>query len=77
VYGYNWWVNGKLPSGQLRYPGAPPRTFVASGHNNNRLWVIPEWGLVIVRLGQDQGDRRLRPEGENAFFKQLATSLRD
>jgi CubicO group peptidase (beta-lactamase class C family) len=85
VYGYNWWVNGKLPRDtvgglrgcQLRYPDAPPRTFVASGHNNNRLWVVPEWGLVIVRLGQDQGDRRLRPEGENAFFKQIAASIRD
>jgi CubicO group peptidase (beta-lactamase class C family) len=77
VYGYNWWVNGKKPDGRLRLPDAPPRTFSAIGHNNNRLWVVPEWGMVIVRLGMDQADRRLVADGENEFLKQIGAAIRD
>jgi CubicO group peptidase (beta-lactamase class C family) len=77
VYGYNWWVNGTQPDGRLRWPDAPPRTFAANGHNNNRLWVIPEWGIVIVRLGLDQSDRRLTTAGENEFLRLVGSSLRD
>jgi CubicO group peptidase (beta-lactamase class C family) len=77
AYGYNWWVNGKLPDGRLRLPDAPPQTFSANGHNNNRLWVIPEWQIVIVRLGQDQSDRRLRADGENAFLKLVGEAIVD
>ena len=76
VYGYNWWVNGKKPDGKLRWPDAPPRTFAANGHNNNRVWVIPEWEMVIVRLGLDQADRRLTAEGENEFFKKLTEAVK-
>jgi CubicO group peptidase (beta-lactamase class C family) len=77
VYGFNWWVNGKGPGGRLRLPDAPPRTFSANGHNNNRLWVVPEWGLVVVRLGLDQADRRLTADAENEFLKRLGAALRD
>jgi CubicO group peptidase (beta-lactamase class C family) len=77
AYGYNWWVNGKLPGGSLRLPDAPPQTFSANGHNNNRLWVIPEWQMVIVRLGQDQADRRLKADGENEFLKLVGAAIQD
>jgi CubicO group peptidase (beta-lactamase class C family) len=53
VYGFNWWVNGVKPDGQRKLPGAPQGTFWASGHNNNKCFVIPEWDMVIVRLGLD------------------------
>ncbi len=53
VYGYNWWVNGLQPDGQRRWPEAPLGTFCATGLNNNRMFVIAEWGVVIVRLGLD------------------------
>lgn len=53
VYGCNWWVNGVQPDGHRRWPGAPVGTFAATGFNNNRLFVIPEWRMVIVRLGLD------------------------
>ena len=45
--------------GTLELPGAPVGTFWASGHNNNKCFVIPEWDMVIVRLGLDgsAGDR--------------------
>jgi CubicO group peptidase (beta-lactamase class C family) len=77
VYGFNWWVNGKKPNCRLRLPDAPPRTFVAAGHNNNRLWVVPEWGMVVVRLGQDQADRKLTDDGENEFLKRLSAAIRE
>lgn len=53
VYGFNWWVNAKLASGQRKLPGAPPGTFWAAGFNNNKCFVIPEWKMVVVRLGLD------------------------
>jgi hypothetical protein len=69
--------DGRLSETQLRWPAAPPRTFAAVGHNNNRLWVVPEWQMVIVRLGLDQADRRLTADGENLFFNRLAAAVRD
>lgn len=53
VYGFNWWRNGLKPDGTRKFPGAPDRMFWASGHNNNKCFVIPEWDMVIVRLGLD------------------------
>lgn len=52
-YGFNWWVNGVRADGTRKWPGAPPRTHAALGHNNNACFVIPEWDMVIVRLGLD------------------------
>lgn len=52
-YGFNWWVNGIKPDGKRKFPGAPPNTYCGAGHNNNRCFVIPEWNMVIVRLGLD------------------------
>jgi CubicO group peptidase (beta-lactamase class C family) len=52
-YGFNWWVNGLKPDGQRKFPGAPPGTYCGAGHNNNYCFVIPEWNIVIVRLGLD------------------------
>jgi CubicO group peptidase (beta-lactamase class C family) len=54
VYGFNWWTNGVRSNGQPLWPGVPSSAFAASGWNNNRLFVIPDWDMVVVRLGQDQ-----------------------
>ncbi|MBD3241381.1 MAG: serine hydrolase [Chitinivibrionales bacterium] len=51
VYGLSWWVNGVGPDGLRRWPHAPSGTFCAAGFNNNRCFVVPEWRMVIVRLG--------------------------
>ncbi len=40
--------------GQPLWPGVPSSAFGAAGWNNNRLFVIPDWDMVVVRLGQDQ-----------------------
>ncbi|MFN7130658.1 MAG: serine hydrolase domain-containing protein, partial [Myxococcales bacterium] len=50
VYGFNWWTNGLKPDGKRKWPGVPAGTFSASGHNNNDMFVIPEWKVVVVRL---------------------------
>jgi CubicO group peptidase (beta-lactamase class C family) len=53
VYGFNWWVNGIQADGRRKWPGAPAGTFAGAGFNNNRCFVIPEWDMVVVRLGLD------------------------
>ena len=53
VYGFNWWVNGTGANGKQKWPGAPADTFAAMGFNNNKCFVVPSWGMVIVRLGTD------------------------
>lgn len=53
VYGFNWWCNGVMPDDSRKFPDAPPGTFWASGHDNNKCFVIPDWDMVIVRLGLD------------------------
>jgi CubicO group peptidase (beta-lactamase class C family) len=53
VYGFNWWRNDLKPNGARKFPGAPDGMFWASGYNNNKCFVIPEWSMVIVRLGLD------------------------
>ena len=73
VYGYGWWVNG---TDRRLYPDAPPGTFKASGFNNNRLWVVPAWRMVIVRLGLDQAERRLATAAENEFLRRVGEARR-
>lgn len=52
-YGYNWWMNGIKADGTRKFPHAPRGLFMALGANNNKCIVIPEWSMVIVRLGTD------------------------
>jgi hypothetical protein len=52
-YGFNWWINGVKANGQRKFPDAPPDTYCGAGFNNNRCFVIPEWNMVVVRLGLD------------------------
>lgn len=52
-YGFNWWVNGTLSDGTMKLPGAPEGVYFASGLNNNKCMIIPQWNMVIVRMGED------------------------
>lgn len=72
VYGFNWWRNGVTPDGRRKLPGAPPGTFWASGHNNNKCFIIPEWDMVIVRLGLDG---RAKDEVWDAFLAKVGEAL--
>jgi CubicO group peptidase (beta-lactamase class C family) len=75
AYGYNWWVNGVKPDGTRLWPGAPPGAFCAAGHNNNRLFVIPEWRMVITRMGLDQPDRKIEDRDWSEFLRRVGESL--
>lgn len=72
VYGFNWWRNGVKPGGARQFPGAPEGMFWAAGHNNNRCFVIPEWDMVIVRLGLDG---KAREEVWDNFFVGIRSSI--
>lgn len=74
-YGFNWWCNGTGSGGQRKWPSAPARTFAALGHNNNRLYVIPEWDMVVVRLGLDQGDKTMGDDVYDKFFSLAARAI--
>ena len=76
-YGFNWWTNGVGPDGRRRWPDAPPTTFAASGHNNNKLFVIPGWKLVVVRLGLDEADGKIPDAVWSRFLAMLGDSRTD
>ena len=54
MHGYHWWLNGIRPNGEHCFPDAPNSTFFTVGTGHNMLFVIPEWQMVIVRLGCDR-----------------------
>ncbi|PJJ58635.1 serine hydrolase [Hymenobacter chitinivorans] len=60
-YGYLWWLNGQssymLPQSQLTFSGplvptAPADMLAALGKNDQKIYVVPSLGLVVVRQGQ-------------------------
>ncbi len=77
VYGYNWWVNGVRPNGKRKWPDAPAGTYSASGYNNNDMFVIPEWNMVIVRLGLDQTDSAISDTTYSTFIQKLGQAFTD
>jgi CubicO group peptidase (beta-lactamase class C family) len=59
-YGYLWWLNGKAsyltPSSQIVTSGAlipngPDDMICALGKNDQKIYVIPSTGMVVVRMG--------------------------
>lgn len=73
VYGFNWWCNGLKPDSTRKFAAAPEGMFWASGHNNNKCFVIPEWDMVIVRLGLDG---KAKDEVWNGFLAKVGESLK-
>ncbi len=74
AYGYLWWLNGKashlLPNSQDNLPGfllpnAPAGTIAAAGKNGQLINVVPEQGLVMVRMGDDPEDGAAVPVAYN------------
>jgi CubicO group peptidase (beta-lactamase class C family) len=76
VYGYNWWANGIKPDGRRRWPGAPHGAYAASGYNNNDMFVIPEWNMVIVRLGLDQRDSKITAAVYSTFLEKVGEAIK-
>ncbi|MCP4258406.1 MAG: serine hydrolase [Planctomycetes bacterium] len=77
VYGYNWWINSIKHDGKRKWPGAPAGTYSASGYNNNDMFVIPEWDMVIVRLGLDENEFKITDEIYGTFIKKIGQAIMD
>jgi CubicO group peptidase (beta-lactamase class C family) len=75
VYGFSWWVNGITSEEERFMPHTPPRTYFASGLNNNLLFVVPEWNLVFVRMGVDGNPPEGKPVVYDRFFAKLARAI--
>lgn len=75
-YGFNWWCNGTSKDGKRKWPGATEGTYAASGYNNNDMFVIPEWQMVIVRLGLDQRDDPISDSEYGTFLKMVGEAIR-
>ncbi|MHC4560921.1 MAG: serine hydrolase domain-containing protein [Planctomycetota bacterium] len=77
VYGYNWWINNIKPDGKRKWPGAPTGTYAASGYNNNDMFVIPEWNMILIRLGLDENDFKITDTIYGTFIKKLGQAIMD
>ena len=82
-YGYLWWLNGKdsyrVPGSQVEFPGflipnAPADTYAGLGKNDQKLYIVPEQELVVVRLGEDAGEDQAGP---SSFDNELWGILKD
>jgi CubicO group peptidase (beta-lactamase class C family) len=75
-FGLYWWTNDVMPTGKRPWPAAPPKAYTAHGHGCNFCFIIPEWNMVLVRLGTVPIAKT--PRGDvlwNAFFTRLAEAL--
>jgi len=52
-YGFYWW----LPPGFQNYDqyDIPDSTYIAVGANGQRMYIVPEYNLVVLRMGQGTG----------------------
>jgi CubicO group peptidase (beta-lactamase class C family) len=60
AYGYLWWLNGQenfmLPGFNFTFPGqlvnsAPENMYAALGKNDQKIYVVPNENLVVIRVG--------------------------
>ena len=73
-YGYNWWTNGVNPNSKKRIiEHAPEGLFYASGLCDNKCFVIPEWEMVVVRMGTC--NKRIEMSQYSEFFKLLGDAI--
>ena len=81
-YGYLWWLNGqsshKLPgTQQTTFPGplvpaAPADMIAALGKDDQKIYVVPSLGLVVVRQGSSAGARSM---ALSSFDNELWTKI--
>lgn len=82
-YGYLWWLNGKnsyrIPGSQAQFPGqlipnAPASLYAGLGKNDQKLYIVPDQGLVVVRMGNDSGEALAGP---SSFDNELWGKIQD
>ncbi|NQX76491.1 serine hydrolase [Gilvibacter sp.] len=81
AYGYLWWLNGKdqyrLPGSTLEFDGAlipdAPHDLIAGlGANDQKLYVVPSKGLVVIRMGEAAGEPTGGPSGfDNLLWQKI------
>ncbi len=81
-YGYLWWINGQ-ESHRLPYvptvfegsliPSGPPDMFMALGKNDQKIYVVPSLGMVVIRMGDAADDVNFALSNfDNDLWEQLA-----
>lgn len=82
-YGYLWWLNGKdgfkLPSSETDFsgkliPSAPNDLYAGLGALDQKLYVVPSKGLVIVRMGDSATENGL---ASTSFDEELWQKIND
>jgi CubicO group peptidase (beta-lactamase class C family) len=60
-YGHSWWLNRPFPQAQIGkpYPDFPDDLYFAAGHDGQQILVIPSWDALLVRLGNDRGEKKI------------------
>lgn len=76
-YGFYWWTNGVMPGGQRPWPDGPPGAYTAHGHGSNFCFVLPEWNMVVVRMGTRPIAGSVRQEDDlwNVFLARVGAAL--
>jgi CubicO group peptidase (beta-lactamase class C family) len=75
-YGFYWWTNDLMPDGRRPFPSAPPGTYTSHGHGCNFCVVIPEWNMVVVRMGTHRIGPITDVEAKwDVFFAKVADAL--
>ena len=84
-YGYLWWLNGKesymVPSLQAVFngaliPSAPADTYSGLGKNDQKLYIVPSKGLVIIRMGEDSDQSLLGPSSfDNTLWEKISNLI--
>lgn len=72
AYGFYWWTNGRR-----RWPAAPPGIYAARGAGTNLCFVVPEWNMVLVRMGNSDlpGTPAEQDQLWRTFFAKLVDAL--
>ena len=81
-YGYLWWLNGKdifygsgatdPVYGKPGISAAPDDMFAALGKNDQKIYVVPSMGLVVIRQGDSAGGISLASSSfDNQLWKRI------
>jgi len=74
-YGFFWRNNDIMANGERMWPSAPPKTYMSNGNGCNFCIVLPEWNIVVVRMGTHPVPAVDRQARFDTFFRKLGEAL--